>query len=95
MDNLVRAYDYAMQRAQSLQQRQHDLQATFFGLLKTDPQAAANFAVSGELQAIRNQESMLKQDFSRLGLAMAVQDGKIVAVNDIGWKHRRITDPWP
>ncbi len=53
MDNLVRAYDYAMQRAQSLQQRQHDLQATFSGCsrptLRRPPtsQSAASCRQSG------------------------------------------------
>lgn len=74
-------YDALNKQAQALLQRELTYQSTFFNLLKTDQQAAAQYIASDSVKAMKAEEVRLKNEFASIGMKMAMKNGKIVAVN--------------
>ncbi|NML44245.1 filamentous hemagglutinin N-terminal domain-containing protein [Ramlibacter sp. G-1-2-2] len=73
--------DLLESQAKDLLQRELNYQKTFLDLMKTDQRAAAEYLRSDSVAAMKTEEQRLQAAFANMGLQMAMQDGKIVAVN--------------
>ncbi|MCD2511828.1 hypothetical protein [Comamonas endophytica] len=69
------------ERTASLITKQTEVQARFMELLRTDPAAAIEYSRSGELAQMKRAQSELAYDASRLGVQLAVADGKVAYVS--------------
>ena len=74
-------YQSVLDRTASLIVKQGEVQARFMELLKTDPAAAIEYSRSGELAQMKRAQSDLSWDASRLGVQLAVTDGKVSFVS--------------
>jgi len=75
------AYQSMQERTASLIVKQTQVQARFMELLKTDPAAAIEYSRSGELSQMKQVQFDLAYDASRLGVQLAVTDGKVAFVS--------------
>lgn len=74
-------YQSLLDRTTALINKQTEVQARFMELLKTDPAAAIEYSRSGELAQMKRAQSDLNYDATRMGVQLAVTDGKVAFVS--------------
>ncbi len=75
------AYQGLLERTASMITKQAEVQARFMELLKTDPAAAIEYSRSGELAQMKMAQIDLSSDARKLGVQLAVTDGKVSFVS--------------
>lgn len=70
-------YQFMLENTARMLNEQARIQARFMELLKTDPAAAIEYSRSGELRQMRISQGDLSFEAGRLGVQLAVTDGKI------------------